>query len=131
MANDVKTHLMFEGDAEAAMELYVSLFRDAEILDIERLGADAGDFEGKVQLATFAICGRRFQCADSPVEHDFGFTPSMSLFVDCDDETELEELFEKLSEGGEVMMPLDDYGFSTRFGWCSDRYGVSWQLNLP
>ncbi len=62
--------------------------------------------------------------------HDFTFTPSISLFVKCDSEEELETLYEKLSEGGEVAMPLDDYGFSTKFGWVQDRFGVSWQLNF-
>ena len=68
---------------------------------------------------------------DSPVPHDFGFTPSMSLFVDFESEADLERVFDRLSAGGDVMMPLDDYGFSARFGWVSDRFGVSWQLNLP
>ena len=64
------------------------------------------------------------------MKHDFTFTPSISIFVDCDDEAELEEVFEQLSRGGEVLMPIDDYGFSAGFGWVSDRFGVSWQLNL-
>lgn len=69
-------------------------------------------------------------CIDSPVKHDFGFTPSISLFVDCEDESELDEAFRQLSAGGEVFMPLDNYGFSAKFGWVGDRFGVSWQLNL-
>jgi predicted 3-demethylubiquinone-9 3-methyltransferase (glyoxalase superfamily) len=67
---------------------------------------------------------------DSPVKHDFGFTPAVSLFVECDGVEELERAFALLSEGGGVFMPLDDYGFSRRFGWLSDRFGVSWQLNV-
>ncbi|MEQ9507877.1 MAG: VOC family protein [Alloalcanivorax xenomutans] len=51
--------------------------------------------------------------------------------MDCDSEEELTSLYNRLSEQGEVMMPLDDYGFSTRFAWVADRFGVSWQLNLP
>ena len=54
----------------------------------------------------------------------------MSLFVECEDDAELSRVFAVLSEGGQVLMPLDDYGFSTRFGWVADRFGVSWQLNL-
>ncbi|MCA9071131.1 MAG: VOC family protein, partial [Planctomycetaceae bacterium] len=57
--------------------------------------------------------------------------PSMSMFVDCADEDEIDTLFAKLSSGGGVMMPLGDYGFSRKFAWVTDRYGVSWQLNLP
>jgi len=68
---------------------------------------------------------------DSPAVHEFDFTPSISLFVDFDDQNALETTFAHLSEGGTIMMPLDDYGFSTRFGWLADKFGVSWQLNLP
>ena len=66
-----------------------------------------------------------------PPVHAFDFTPSLSLFVDCADEAELERLFASLSDGGVVLMPLGDHGFSAGFGWVNDRFGVSWQLNLP
>lgn len=69
-------------------------------------------------------------CIDSPVRHNFSFTPSMSIFVDCDNEAELEKAFKQLSAGGEVLMPLDNYAFSAKFGWLTDRFAVSWQLNL-
>jgi predicted 3-demethylubiquinone-9 3-methyltransferase (glyoxalase superfamily) len=81
--------------------------------------------------ATFAINGQIFMCVDSPVKHGFTFTPAMSLFVDCADEAEIGRLFAKLSEGGQILMPLDKYPFSRKFGWLSDRFGVSWQLNWP
>jgi uncharacterized glyoxalase superfamily protein PhnB len=55
----------------------------------------------------------------------------MSVFVDGESLAELERVFAALSEGGQVLMPLDDYGFSKRFAWTTDRFGVSWQLNLP
>jgi predicted 3-demethylubiquinone-9 3-methyltransferase (glyoxalase superfamily) len=58
-------------------------------------------------------------------------TPAMSLFVDCQDEAEIDRLFAKLSEGGKILMPLNAYPFSRKFGWIADRFGVSWQLNLP
>jgi predicted 3-demethylubiquinone-9 3-methyltransferase (glyoxalase superfamily) len=70
-------------------------------------------------------------CIDSSMKHDFTFTPAISLFVNCDTEEELGELFATLSQGGQVFMPLDTYPFSKKFGWVADRYGVSWQLNLP
>jgi len=54
----------------------------------------------------------------------------VSLWIDCEDTIELERLFDRLSDGV-VFMPLDDYGFSTRFCWVGDRYGVTWQLNVP
>jgi len=67
---------------------------------------------------------------DSPVKHPFSFTPSISIFVECENEAELDEAFQQLSTGGQVLMPPGNYGFSTKFGWVNDRFGVSWQLNL-
>ena len=79
--------------------------------------------------AVFSLGGREFMAIDSPVEHDFTFTPAMSLFVDCDSEDEVDALAGALGEGGQVLMPVGEYGFSRRFGWVTDRFGVSWQLN--
>ncbi len=62
-------------------------------------------------------------------EARFTFTPSISLFVECKSEVELDEAFNRLAEGGAVLMPLNNYGFSKKFGWLNDRFGVSWQLN--
>ncbi len=59
------------------------------------------------------------------------FTPATSLFVDCASEAELDALFARLPDGGEVLMAPANYGFSRKFAWVSDRFGVSWQLNLP
>jgi predicted 3-demethylubiquinone-9 3-methyltransferase (glyoxalase superfamily) len=55
----------------------------------------------------------------------------MSLFVNCASEEELDRAFAALASEGKTFMPINNYGFSRRFGWCSDRFGVSWQLNLP
>ena len=76
------------------------------------------------------MAGQEFLCIDSPVPHDFTFTPAMSLLVDCESEMEFDEAFGKLAEGGVVMMPPGDYGFSKKFGWVQDRFGVSWQMML-
>jgi predicted 3-demethylubiquinone-9 3-methyltransferase (glyoxalase superfamily) len=130
MPRKIMTHLMFEGVAEEAMNFYVSLFTGSEIKQIERYGPGEPGAEGTVKIATFTLAGQEFICIDSPMKHDFTFTPSMSLFVDCESEAELEEVFGRLSAGGMVLMPVDNYGFSTRFGWTKDRFGVSWQLNL-
>jgi len=126
----VKTFLMFDGKAEEAMNYYVSIFDQAEILSIERYGPDGVGEEGTVLRATFALFGQVFMCIDSNMKHDFSFTPAMSLFVTCATEEEIGRLFEKLSQGGQVFMPLAAYPFSEKFGWLSDKYGVSWQLNL-
>lgn len=131
MARKITTFLMFEGVAEEAMNFYVSLFPGSEIRQIERYGLGEPGPEGTVKKATFALLGQEFLCIDSPMKHAFTFTPSVSLFVDCESEAELESTFSQLSAGGAVLMPLADYGFSTRFGWVNDRFGLSWQLNLP
>lgn len=130
MPRAVATHLMFEGAAEEAMKFYVSLFRGSEIKSIERYGPGEPGKEGTVKRADFKLGGHDLICIDSPVKHAFTFTPSVSIFVDCESEAELEEAYNRLSEGGKLLMPLDNYGFSSKFGWLQDRYGVSWQLNL-
>ena len=82
-------------------------------------------------MATFRLAGSDLSCADSPVRHEWSFTPGVSLWIDCEDGEELQRLFDRLGTGGNVYMPLGDYGFSTRFGWVGDPFGVTWQLNLP
>ncbi len=132
MVRRVSTHLMFQhGDAGDALQLYADCFDDFEVVELERYGSGEPGPEGTVKYARFTLAGREFSCADSPVTHGFGFTPSVSIFLDCDGESELERLTARLADGGEFLMPLGDYGFSTRFGWVNDRHGVSWQLNLP
>ncbi|WP_411107162.1 VOC family protein [Streptomyces sp. cmx-4-9] len=130
MPQKITTFLMFEGRAEEALDFYTSLFEDSEVVDITRYGADGPGEEGKVVRATFALAGQRFTCIDSYVQHAFGFTPAVSLFVECDTDEELERLYAALADRGEELMPLGSYGFSARFGWVNDRFGVSWQLNL-
>ena len=131
MPKQVLPFLMFQGDAGPALDLYTSLFEDARVLELTRWGADGAGAEGTVQGATFTIAGQVFRCFDSPPVHDFTFTPSFSVFVDVESAEELDRLFAGLSDGGKVLMPLDAYDFSRRFGWVVDRFGVSWQLNLP
>ncbi len=126
----ITTQLMFEGNAEAAMNLYVGLFPDAEILSVLRFGPGEPGPEGTIKHAAFTLAGQRIQCIDSLAPHAFGFTPAMSLFVQCATNEELEHLYNALVEGGQALMPLGEYPFSTRYGWVNDRFGVSWQLNF-
>ena len=127
----ISTFLMFEGNAEEAMTFYISLFDDAEVISITRYDANGPGKDGSVQHATFSLAGERFMCIDSPTKHDFTFTPAISLFVQCENEAEIDRLYAALVEQGTELMPLGNYGFSTKFGWVNDRFGVSWQLNLP
>ena len=126
----VTTLLMFTGRTEEAMSLYTSLFKRSKIISVTRYGANEAGAEGTVQHATFTLNDQEFMCIDSNVEHAFTFTPSISLYVRCQTEDEIERVFAILSQDGQVFMPLDRYPFSEKFGWLSDRFGVSWQLSL-
>jgi predicted 3-demethylubiquinone-9 3-methyltransferase (glyoxalase superfamily)/uncharacterized protein YndB with AHSA1/START domain len=126
----VTPFLMFAGQAEEAMTWYVSLIGNSAILSIERYGEAGPGTAGSVLQARFSLNGREFICIDSPVKHQFTFTPSFSLLVDCASEAEVDRLFAALSADGSVMMPLGSYPFSKRFAWFADKYGVSWQLRL-
>src|SRR5258708_39838422 len=127
--------LMFVGDkcgkAGEAIKFYTSLFKNSEIKNIEYFKAgEPGGKEGAVKHAVFTLAGQEYMAIDSPMEHKFSFTPSISIFVSCESEEEIDMLYQRLSEGGGVMMPLGHYGFSKKFDWLADKYVVSWQLNL-
>jgi predicted 3-demethylubiquinone-9 3-methyltransferase (glyoxalase superfamily) len=132
MTQGLRTFLTFQGGvASAALDLYRDAFEDFELLEIAHYGPGQGGAEGTVMAARFRLAGSDFGCADSPVDHAWGITPGVSLWIDCDDADEQQRLFDRLGDGGRVYMPLDDYGFSTRFGWVGDPFDVTWQLNLP
>ena len=123
--------LMFQGGvAQSAMDLYLSVFPDSKLVRVEHYGQGESGPRGTIKVAVFTLCGREFMCSDSPMPHQFNFTPSSSTFVDFDSIYAMEKAFQVLSEGGQVLMPLNNYGFSKRFGWLADRFGVSWQLNV-
>jgi predicted 3-demethylubiquinone-9 3-methyltransferase (glyoxalase superfamily) len=123
--------LMFQGSkAQAALDLYFGIFPESRMVRVEPWAQGEPGPVGTIKVAVFTLCGREFMCSDSPIKHDFDFTPSSSTFVEFDSATELDRAFEALSESGQVLMPLGDYGFSKRFGWVNDRFGVSWQLSL-
>lgn len=130
MPHTISTFLMFEGQAEEAVNLYTSLFDDAKVIEMRRFAEGAGP-EGKIERAIFEIAGQRFMAFDSPAPHNFTFTPSISIFVVCEDPGEVDRLHATLSEGGQELMPLGEYPFSPRFTWIQDRFGVSWQLSAP
>ena len=123
--------LMFEGKAEEALTFYCTTVPGSRIIDVQRYGTEGPGKEGSVSMARASIAGLEIMAIDSHVHHAFTFTPSLSLFVNCTSEAEQERLVDALGEGGGTLMPLDNYGFSRRFAWVNDRYGVSWQINLP
>lgn len=127
----ITTFLMFQdGRAEEAVRFYISLFDNAGIVRMTTYGPEEPGPEGSVQHAIFTLAGQQYMAIDSFVQHAFTFTPSISLWVECDSEEEIDRLYGTLAEGGGELMALDDHGFSRKFGWVNDRFGVSWQLNL-
>jgi predicted 3-demethylubiquinone-9 3-methyltransferase (glyoxalase superfamily) len=122
--------LMFVGDAQPAMDLYIATFPNSGIVRAQRYAEGEPGPAGTIKVAVFTLCGREFMCSDSPVKHAFSFTPSSSIFIECETVEQQERAFGILSERGQILMPLNNYGFSRRFGWLNDRFGVSWQLNL-
>lgn len=119
------------GKAEEAINFYTSLFPNSEIKKIEKWTAgEPGGQEGLVKLAHFTINGQEYMASENSMEHQFGFTPAISIYVNCETEDEIDNLYSKLMQGGQEMMPLGDYGIGKKFGWTSDKYGVSWQLCL-
>lgn len=122
--------LMFQGRAEEAMNFYVSLFPGSTVSDVVRYEAGQPGKEGSVMRADFTLAGQNVICIDSPVKHAFNFTPSFSFFVECNSEDEFGNVTAALGDGGEWLMAPANYGFSRKFGWLNDRFGVSWQINL-
>lgn len=117
----LKTHLMFqEGQAREAANFYASLTEDGELVSIDESGGTV--------TAYVRIAGHELVIFDSPMKHAFDMTPAVSLFLVTDAAGEVDSLFSELSEGGQVLMPVDAYPFAQRFGWCVDQFGVSWQV---
>lgn len=130
MTTSIQPFLMFQGEANDAIAFYTGLFPDAAVEELHRYKPGQEGPEGQVMRARLRLAGQSVMVIDSPVEHDFTFTPALSLFVTCADEAEIERLWVALASGGAVHMPLGSYGFSRLFAWVDDRFGVSWQLSL-
>jgi predicted 3-demethylubiquinone-9 3-methyltransferase (glyoxalase superfamily) len=136
------TFLTFVGDqcgkAEEAINFYTSIFPNSEIKSITKYReGEAGGTPELIKYAEFTLNGEAYMVSESNFNHTWSFTPGVSFFVTCNTENEIQTLFEELSSnGGQVMVPLDnyagtgDYGFGKKYGWCEDQYGISWQLNL-
>ncbi len=108
--------LWFNGDAEAAMNFYVCIFKNSKVGRVTRNGAQGPGPAGKVLSASFQLEGQEFMALNGGPQ--FSFSPAISFFVNCETQAEVDELWDKLSEGGEKL-PC---------GWLKDRFGVSWQV---
>lgn len=125
----VHPFLMFQGEAQAALDFYASVFAEARIDEVEHWRSGEQGPEGAFKRALLTVADQAIICFDSPVKHAFTFTPSFSLFVETGCEDEVRRLADVLGEGGGTLMPAGDYGFSRLFAWVNDRFGVSWQIN--
>ena len=108
--------LWFDGNAEEAIDFYVSIFRDSKVESVSRWGEGGPGPKGTVMSATFRLAGQKFMALNGGPQ--FKFTEAISLFVSCETQEEIDDLWEKLSAGGS----------KERCGWLTDRYGLSWQV---
>lgn len=119
------------GKAEEAIRLYTSLIPNSEIIKVEKWSdGEPMSVAGQVKTALFTLAGNEYMASENTAEHQFAFTPAISIFVECQNEDEITRLHKELRKDGKEFMPLDNYGFSQKFAWIEDRFGVSWQLNL-
>jgi predicted 3-demethylubiquinone-9 3-methyltransferase (glyoxalase superfamily) len=116
MQKKITTFLTFDAQAEEAIEFYTSIFPDSKILSASRYGAGGPGPKGSLMSATFELAGQEFVALNGGAS--FTFSQGISLFVDCETQDEVDELWERLTDGGEPG-PC---------GWLTDRFGVSWQI---
>lgn len=114
--SNITPFLWFDGNVEEAMNFYISVFKNSKILNSHYLPGDAPGHKGKVFTATIELDGQRFMLLDGGPH--FKFSPATSFFVDCNTQKEVDNLWEKLSEGGKP----------NRCGWIDDKFGVTWQI---
>jgi predicted 3-demethylubiquinone-9 3-methyltransferase (glyoxalase superfamily) len=127
----ITPHLWFDQEAREAAEFYTSLFPDSKVTNITTLhDTPSGDSD----IVSFELAGQPFMAISAgPL---FKFNPSVSFFVNFDPSRDqearnnLDRMWERLTQGGTALMPLDKYPFSERYGWVQDKYGLSWQLIL-
>lgn len=130
MNKKITTCLWFNGASEDAAKFYATVFDHSGIRSVLRnTAASPAGPEGSVLTVSFYVEDMDFLALNGGSM--FSVNPSISFFVHCADAGEVNRLWEKLSKGGKIMMPIDAYPFSQRYGWVQDQFGVSWQLIIP
>lgn len=124
----IKSCLWYDHQAEEATNFYVSIFKDAEVLRVDRYGENTPGEPGTVMSTSFRIANQEFMTINGGPH--FTFTPAVSYFVTSQDEADVNRIWTALSDGGSVLMPLGEHPFSAKFGWTNDKYGVSWQVSV-
>lgn len=128
----ISNGLWFDHQAEEAAKFYTSVFPQSKIHDVFRYGKEGFEIhrrpENSVMLVEFELAGEKFSAINGgPL---FTFNPSISYFVVCETLEETDRTWNQLLEGGEVMMPYQKYDWSEKYGWLTDRYGLSWQISF-
>jgi len=118
-------HLWYDTKSLKAATFYATVFKNSKITNVTTIPDTPS---GDAKMVTLNLAGQEFMLISA--EPYFKFNPSISLRVDCTTEEEVICLWDKLSVGGKVMMPLDAYPFSPKYGWTEDKYGLSWQIML-
>jgi predicted 3-demethylubiquinone-9 3-methyltransferase (glyoxalase superfamily) len=108
--------LWFDGQAEEAANFYVSIFKDSKIDGVSRYGDAGPGPKGSVMIVSFQLLGQKFTALNGGSHYQF--SPAISFFVNCDDQKEVDELWDKLSAGGKTM----------QCAWLTDKFGVTWQI---
>ena len=136
----INPFLWFDTQAEEAANFYVSVFSHAfesvseekksKVLSVTRYGEAGPGPKGSVMITGFKLLGQDFIALNGGPVKDFVFTPCISFYIPCKTENEVDTLWKNFSTGGKVLMELDKYPFSKKYGWIQDRFGISWQLNL-
>ena len=127
----ISNGLWFDSQAEEAAKFYTSVFHGSKIGDIVRYGKEGLEIhrrpEGSVMAVEFELSGEKFVAINGgPL---FTFNPSVSYFVVCETMEETDNTWHTLLEGGSVLMPYQQYEWSEKYGWLTDRYGLSWQIS--
>jgi predicted 3-demethylubiquinone-9 3-methyltransferase (glyoxalase superfamily) len=116
MTQKITPFLWFDGQAEEAMHFYVSIFKNSKVGKVSRYGEAGPGPKGSVMSATFTLDGMEFYALNGGPHYKF--TPAISMFVSCETQEEVDQLWEKLSAGGQKV----------QCGWLTDKYGLSWQV---
>jgi len=136
------TFLTFVGDqcgkAQEALDFYTSIFPNSKVKSITNYSkGEAGGSPDLIKFGVFTLNGVDYMVSESNYNHAWSFSHAISIMVTDNSNDRIDEMFGKLSSnGGQIMVPLDsyhgegDYGFGEKFGWCQDKYGVSWQFVL-
>ncbi len=121
----ITPHFWFNTEAKEATAFYTTLFPDSKVTSVTTItDTPSGDCD----IVTFDLAGQNFMAISAGPY--FTLNPSISLFVVFNQESEIEEVWNKLSDGGKILMPYDTYPWAQKYGWLQDKYGLSWQLSM-